>query len=226
MKLCSKKTMLTTMWTALICLVAASGTPLRAEHPSCAMSPELRGTLLELEPENSSCGADTACWRASEKRASALLDAHPGQIWVARVAQRYEERLAQLEGTRAALLESARQAALAAPQDVLAQYLWGRLQAGSGEEPTGLTRALAIDENLPLARVALLYSAFRRKSAEQEHAREWLQDYVTACPARDFEALQMVDSLPDAAFFLPLIDGIRARLPERPPVLVHRPWSF
>jgi len=213
MKLCSKKTVLS----ASIGLLVATATPILAEHPSCAFSPELRQTLLELEPENSACGADTACWRAGEQRASALLEAHPGQIWVARVAQRYQERLAFLGGSRAELLESARLAAEAAPKDAVAQYLWGRLQASS-EEPFGLTRALVLEERLPLARVALLYSAFSRKSGEEEHAREWIQDFVADCPARDFEVVQLVESWPDAPFWLPLIDKMRGGLAQRPPL--------
>lgn len=207
---------------ALLCTLAAAALalPAAAEHPSCAFTPELRQRLLELDPQNSGCELDTACLEANEQEARALLAKYPGQVWVARLIQQYEERKTIASGKRGALLEPYQAAAAAAPQDPVAQYLWGRQQVANGQPGTGFERALALDPALPIAQLALASSLLNADPAKRDEARagQLIESFVESCPARTFDAMQLLMSWPDGKIWLPLMARLRASLPSRPPL--------
>lgn len=193
----------------------------RGQHPSCVFSAELRQRLLELEPDGTGC-RDSGCLAAREKEARALLAEYPGQVWAARLVQLYEEKLATEAGAPEALRERYRQAAAAAPDDPTAQYLWGRLEV-MADPPgkAGLEKALALDQDHPLARLALaqqLLVAAKPESEAPGAAGELIRSFAASCPSRAYVALQLALQWPEAEVWLPLMASLRSSLAERPPL--------
>ena len=181
-------------------------------HPSCVFPAGLNQRLLELDPEHTGC-RDSTCLAALEKEARALLAEYPGQIWVARLVQLYEEKAANAAGGVDALRERYREAAAAAPRDAAAQYLWGRLEVPPAS--TGYEKALALDPALPLAKLAL---ARPRLGAKEPAAGELIRDFAASCPSRAYFALQLAMQWPEAEVWPPLIEGLRSTLAERSPL--------
>ncbi len=218
---------------SLLVLMTAPAAVLAADpaepHPSCRLGAELRQRLAELDPENSSCGKDAECWQEREQAARALLAENKGNLWAAQLVQKHELLAAQAAFAEDALLERYRQAAAAAPEDSAAQYLWGRLAATLGQGTAGLEKALALDGS-PAARLALAQAKLKAEPSDEKNAGGLVGSFLAACPARASEVLPLTLHWPQAPFWLPEIERLRAGLRQRPALeqalLLRMIWSL
>ena len=202
-------------WIVIVFVFVAA--PGWAEHPSCQLSPELRANLMALDPENLSCDTDGKCYAEALEASRRLLAENPGQLWVARLVQIYEERVAARDPEKnQQLREIYEKAAAAAPNDVTAQILLGRKQSAAREEVVAIHKALALDPGQPLARLILAFVENQQPAPDAEKIRQHVTAFVESCPTFDFEALKLMPYWTEAAFWTPVLAKMRAGVPSRP----------